>query len=122
MRDKTTLFATGVAVLFLAAIIREIAIDRMERALAEEQRHHVFCDLLREGMTRAEVHEILSQFGPFEEHQSGSTLRIVYTDAKTKHQFTDGVLLYFRRDGDRYMGASSWVPLGDEAPLCRESR
>lgn len=77
-------------------------------------------------MTRAEVHEVLAQFGPFEEHQNDFTgtytLRIVYTDAKTKHQFTDGVLIYFRRDGDRYMGASSWVPLGDEAPLCRESR
>ena len=90
MRDKTTLFAVVVAILFLVTIVREIVIDHTELVLAEEQRHHVFCGLLKEGMTRAEVHEVLAQFGPFEEHQSGSTLRIVYTASKTKYQFANG--------------------------------
>lgn len=42
MRDKTTLFVAGVALLFLAAIVREIVVDRTELAMAEEQRQHIF--------------------------------------------------------------------------------
>ncbi len=117
-------FAVGVALLFIAAIVREVVIDRTDLSAAEEQRRHVFCELLKEGMTRAEVHEVLAQFGPFEEHQSDFTgdytLRVVYANTKTKHQFADGVLLWFKGN-DWYMGASIQVSLSDQAPLCQES-
>ncbi|HTP07246.1 MAG TPA: hypothetical protein VMP08_03295 [Anaerolineae bacterium] len=124
MRDKIiNYFVIGVALLFIATIIREVVVKRSEQVEAEQQRQHVFCELLQEGMTYAQVSEVLAQLGSFKElpnNINGTyTLRMVSTDSKTR--FADGILLYFGLDG-RYGGASIYVDASDRVPLCKDNK
>lgn len=109
----------------IGIIIYSVNQAKMNASL-EAQRHHVFCELLKPTMTLAEVRDVLAHFGSFEERKNSFTgtytLAIVYTGSTTERQFTDGVLLRFRKNDDRYMGASIQVSLSDRAPLCEESK
>jgi len=90
-----------------------------------ELRCYVFRDLLKPGMSRSEVREILSQFGDFRENESSfgeghTEILIIFTDPGTSRRFGGNIILSFY-DG-KYARAS--IPMGSEAfpPACREDK
>jgi hypothetical protein len=91
-----------------------------DQAAKNACRCHVFEELLKPGMTRAEAERILNQYGEYRENLSSFTNRyrlyISYKDYQAYKCFGSDFVMEF--SNDRY--ESAWLPygVGDSKPVC----
>ena len=117
-------FSAGLTILLLLIIVGWFIYASQGRTSATELRHHVFCEQITPGIDRAEVREILSQYGDFRETEAsfngGSTVvGIVFNDLETDRQFGGKSIVLSFKDG-KYINAFVPVPFSDaNRSICR---
>jgi hypothetical protein len=99
--------------------------EQRDQAAINAQRQHVFCQLLKPGMTHDEVDQVLSQFGQYRQRRADFspgfyTIWVNYLDPATDHRFGGNIILTFR--DSRYYSAA--IPTGDGefAGLCEQGK
>jgi hypothetical protein len=104
----------GSVLLISLACLRGYLAEQRDQVGIIAQRHYVFCQLLKPGMTHDEVDQVLAQFGQNRERRANFspgfyTIWVNYLDPATDHRFGGNVILTFR--DDRYYSAA--IPTGD---------
>jgi len=123
MRTHTRKLVYILGAILLATIVVRIGISYYlkNREANNLFRCHVFEELLQPGMTRAEVENILGEFGQFDLgeswfSESNFRLDIVYKDPEINKRFGGYIVLQFSDGG--YMGAYYPYGVGDAKDVC----
>jgi hypothetical protein len=117
-------FSAGLITILLLTIIGWLIHTSQERTKAIELRHHVFCEQITPGVDRAEVREILSQYGYFRETEASfkggfTVVGIIFNDPVIDRQF-GGKSIVLRFENGKYINAYVPVPFSDaNKPVCQ---
>lgn len=86
-------------------------------------RCHVFTYLIKPGMTRNEVEDVLDLYGLYTVGQadfSGGvfSLQISFTDSETRRRFGSDIILWFEKD--QFVSAVLPYGIGESRPVCEK--